>query len=585
MKNLASAVLAGALACTPLANADDSSPSQGVLTADSEVWIATVRQTVDTIRSRHPDPFSKVGELTFMRAADRLLHDIPRLSPEERAVRLMQLVAMLADGHTRLELIDPAYARWYPIRIREYADGYFITSAHESVAELAGAEVLEIGDRPAGEVIDLARSLMGADNAMDETERMYAVHNAFLMEGLGVAVPGEALRFRLRLRGGRVVDRALEPHAGEARYGEGAPVFDWHYYAEVYGLPIGSHEDWVAAFGTTPSEAFLTADETRPPFWGHRARYYRRYIPEHDTLYLQLNQTDDTTFVAYIREALEIADRERPAHFVIDMRNNFGGDGSIAGEMIREFIRRGPETPWENLYVVTGPKTFSAAMAILAQFAEHTDASFIGEPAGAAWNSYGDAEAHPLPGIGASLSVSEVRHQLSRSNDRSAFTPVDVPAVWRFSDYLAGRDPALDPILEGRDMRSIANIALEEGGEAARRAYLARLDEARSLDWWAPPEEIVLRRVCDRLLRQERFADAVETCRLNSEIHPYIWNTWYNLGLTLRASGMEQEGLSALRCVVELAPTNWNVPAILNLYDRVGVHRADLELPAGCPAR
>jgi len=57
-----------------------------------------------------------------------------------------------------------------------------------------------------------------------------------------------------------------------------------------------------------------------------------------------------------------------------------------------------------------------------------------------------------------------------------------VAAPFSFSDYAAGRDPAIDSIMGGKEMRSIPLIALNDGGQKAVRrpaeTTLSRLDVA-----------------------------------------------------------------------------------------------------------
>jgi hypothetical protein len=100
-------------------------------------WRQDLRSIVTDIRILHPAPFTKRGDRAFQRELWQLLDSIPVLSDEERAVRAMRLVASLGDGHTVLELDHPRFALWYPVRLQEFADGYFIVTAHESVGDLA----------------------------------------------------------------------------------------------------------------------------------------------------------------------------------------------------------------------------------------------------------------------------------------------------------------------------------------------------------------------------------------------------------------------------------------------------------------
>ena len=118
-------------------------------------------------------------------------------------------------------------------------------------------------------------------------------------------------------------------------------------------------------------------------------QYNRRALPEQDAYYIQFNQTDDDGMVGYLREAFAEIDQQKPKRLIVDIRYNFGGDGSTVVPMIHQFIERSSDPSWEELYLVTGRKSFSAAIAVIDAFMEHTNVTLVGEPAGAALTSFG----------------------------------------------------------------------------------------------------------------------------------------------------------------------------------------------------
>ena len=175
-------------------------------------WRQDIDALVNDVRATHPDPFFKTGRLTFLRAAEAIKQDLPSLSEEQRMVRVMQLIASIGDGHSELEPYrNELFSWWYPIRIYEFSDGYFVTSAHHSVAELAGAEIVEVAGRPVGEAVSDARSLVGGDNGFHNKERLDQFSNAGLMKGLGYSREDRSLQVKFRLRSGEVVTRNLTP--------------------------------------------------------------------------------------------------------------------------------------------------------------------------------------------------------------------------------------------------------------------------------------------------------------------------------------------------------------------------------------
>jgi tetratricopeptide (TPR) repeat protein len=546
--------------CFGLADGQTVSPSAprlGVPTVAD--WRSDIDSIAADIRLFHPDPFAKTGKLTFLREVEAFKAAVPSLTDEQRMVRAMRLVALVGDGHTQLEPNNPRFASWYPFRLYQFTDGFFITSAHQSVADLAGAEMLEIAGRPTAEVVGEARSLMGADNSFDRRERLFAVHNAALMKGLGYATPAGDLKIKVRLHDGRTVERQVHPRkSDDPRYDDLDSSFEWQFRGEMFGMPFGTIEEWVSAYNNLPASAFRMPDTARPLHLTQRRAYVSRPIPEHDALYAQMNQLDDTDFVKFVQSVLSEVDKQKPRRLILDLRYNFGGDGSQVQRAIHEFIRRENDQPWRELYILTGRKTFSAGIMLLDGFLKHTQVTVVGEPAGAALNFSGDTVSRPYSRSGSHMSVSSLRHQLSSSDDLREYTPVDVPTLFSFADYAAGRDPAIDPILSGEEMRSIPVIAAIDGGAAARKAYETRRTRFAQYDWWELPQEITLREICQSLQDHNRTADALETCRLNSEIHPDDWHVWYNLGHVQTAAGLKEEGLASYRRVLEVDPENFN---------------------------
>lgn len=532
--------------------------AQGASISD---WRQDVAGIVAAIRTLHPAPFTKTGELTFRRRVAAFEEALPALTDEQRVVEMMRIVATLGDGHTQLVPDSPSFGQWYPVRLYEFSDGVFITSAHKSVADLAGAQVLELAGRPIGDVLRRARELSSCDNAFDCQERLMPALNAALMKGLGYADRGSGeLKVRVRLAGGSVADRVLTPTpADDPRYEKNDSSFNWRFRREVFGTPVGSEADWVTAFHHLPALAFRTADVSRPPHLIVARSFFTRALPEHDAYYIQSYQVDESGFGAGgFSAALREVDRIRPRRLIVDLRYNFGGDGSLVPAVVHEFIRREAAPPWKELYLLVGRKTFSAGIMAAVALIDNCELTVVGEPAGAPRNSYGDAVDRPFPVTGLRLYVSTLRHELSASNDVSDVIPVAVPAPFTFTAWSTGADPAVDPILRGEEMRSIPIVARTSGGAAARKVFEERQRRFGSLGWWQPPPEIELRQAGQQLLEEKRIDDALETFRLNTEMHPFVWNTWFGLARAQRMAGLMADRLASLRRVLEIDPNNFN---------------------------
>jgi hypothetical protein len=255
---------------------------------------------------------------------------------------------------------------------------------------------------------------------------------------------------------------------------------------------------------------------------------------------------------------------------IVDFRYNFGGDGSHVAAVAREFIKREDKKPWRELYLITGRRTLSAGVMAAMAIMESTDRTVVGEPMAAPINSYGDPVSIEFQRTGLHLYLSTVRHQLGADNDVTELTTVDIPIQMSFSEYASGQDPTVDPILHGEEMRSLAIIALKEGGARARRVYEERKISFARYDWWSPPTELNLRKMTRELLTLGRYEDAIELAILNAQIHPGVWNTWYNLGVAQMAAGRQKEALENWKRVLELDPENDNGDEIRRAFTSSG---------------
>jgi tetratricopeptide (TPR) repeat protein len=249
--------------------------------------------------------------------------------------------------------------------------------------------------------------------------------------------------------------------------------------------------------------------------------------------------------------------------------------------MIHEFIKIEDEPPFTELYILTGRRTFSAAVMALDAFTSETLCTIVGEPSGAPLNSYGDADSKKFAKTGLQLYTSTLWHQLNEY-DAGAWVYVDVPAPFSFADYAAGRDPAVDAILAGQEMRSIPVIARQSGGARARAVLKARVKTYAKYPWWTPPSFQDLKRVGYDLLEDlKQPADAVEMFELLVELHPDSWNAWESLGRAQIAAGDEKAALESYQCALAIDSDTFEDG---DLRSVIAKSAAPVAKAKGCPA-
>jgi hypothetical protein len=251
----------------------------------------------------------------------------------------------------------------------------------------------------------------------------------------------------------------------------------------------------------------------------------------------------------------------RPARLILDLRYNSGGDGSINARIVNEIVKRDQGVNRRGrLFVLTGRKTFSAAVDLTLEILKHTDAILVGEPMGAARQASGDPMDGVLPGHRIGLAVST--HYLPVSPDSSRVVEVEVPAPFTSADYFAGRDPALVAILaEPAPMPTVVEVLRAEGADAAKRLWERLNARFGLISWWEPFRQNEMNSLGYDLLGAHRAADAVAAFEMNTERYGDRWETWDSLGDGYRSAGRTADALAAYRRALTMAPDNWNASA------------------------
>ena len=137
---------------------------------------------------------------------------------------------------------------------------------------------------------------------------------------------------------------------------------------------------------------------------------------------------------------------QHPENLVIDLRLNPGGDFTLGLKYLVKPIRKSKSLNRKgHLFVLIGPKTFSAAMSNAAHFREQTSALLVGEPIGEKPNSYQEARDMVLPNSHWDARYSVKFYHFAPGEENLIRPDHETPETW--DDYREGRDPALNWVL------------------------------------------------------------------------------------------------------------------------------------------
>lgn len=386
----------------------------------------------------HWDLHAHVSEAEWKGTLTALAAEIPDLTEAQVRARLARLIARIGDGHTLMRS-SPEGATTvtrFPLELHLFRDGLYVIAAPRALAALVGGRVRALGNVPVERALLEMRPYLSVDNEMGYRDwAPSALTSPDLLEALGAVPPEEPLDLELVHADGRrertFVERVEQSPQALAHGSLGR--------TRAPGWTYALDDARSVAAGALP--LYLQHPETT--LWFHD-------LPEQRLVYLWFGAVADPP-----GRTLEQACRELFAHLaevgaerlVIDMRLNDGGNTGLILPLIHGLVRCEAVNRPGHLFVITGRRTFSAAMNACSLLELHTAATFVGEPTGSRPNFVGESTSFVLPCTRYRVYASSRYWQHVSSTDTRPWIAPSLVAEPSFADYLARRDPALDAIL------------------------------------------------------------------------------------------------------------------------------------------
>lgn len=419
--------LAVALACPE--HKDPFRETQGQQAISRKQWVEDLEFFTQRIDSIHPDPYHAIARERFLKECMRVKRLIRNHSDRRIIVEFHRLIALLNDGHTRF-IGKTLSSRWYPVRFEKFADGLFITAADNKYADLIGSKIISVCSTPADSVFKSLLDIAPGDNIYGRRyfAPIYLMMNS-VMSGLNLTCNGNSLFIEVENHG---TLSAVEIKPGEFDSGD-----DLAWFWRDYGVPAPNYSSILNLDPVLP----LWLRNYNKPFWFE-------YLEASETVYFGFNECTEDGFIEFNKALWNFIDSANVKNLVIDLRNNFGGTNSYLNPFIEEIINHKKINSYGHLFVITGGKTFSAAMHCAIRIEQRCNAIFAGEPTGARPNHYADADFSFLPNSRLLLMVSKQYWENTSPDDtRLALEPDWL--IDRFSsDYFNYVDPVMERIIE-----------------------------------------------------------------------------------------------------------------------------------------
>lgn len=451
-------------------------------TPAADPFVQDLEYANEVIQSIHPEPFAKISETDWQASLGETIQGIcDANSDAERTTLLMSQISRMGDGHTLILPTDqPAFETWIPIRFYAFAEGVYVTAARTDHADLVGSRLIAIGGVPAADALSQVMRISPSENRFHQME-MAAPHLSNMGVLLGLGMIGTLDGVQLTVENPDGATSTIEISSYQSWYSA-----NFRFWGEMFGPPVDPYEGYVTAFDDLAPLDFRNGDPARPPYLRDRSPYWADYLQDSATLYIQLNtqmESPNLPFADFREQVSQLLDQELE-QLVIDLRFNFGGDGSMLLPLVHDIIRSNHVGMNRPVIVLTGRQTFSSGVMMAGLIDQHTNAVFVGETMGANLNDFGDARSYSLPNTGLSLNVSTLYWQMGRPDLSDSAAEIDFPVPLRADDYFAGRDAPVELILGSEDIRSIAQVFLNDGADAGRALFERRIEQYAGTDYW-----------------------------------------------------------------------------------------------------
>lgn len=358
----------------------------------------------------------------FERRYEELRRNVPALSDDEIYVGMNRMLAVLRQGHTIVRALNgtrPTY-RGLPLQLWAFPEGIFIVGADERHQHLIGSRLVSIEGTAAAEALRRVNEIQSVDGDNEYLDAgIQTLRDAHHLVGLGIAESADSVAV------------TVQPPGGPRRTITVGTVGTAPWWAPHRLQPLPGI--------TTP---LYLSDLTQ--------HHWHQGLPEHDALYVQLNQLSDEreeTLVEYALRLRSVLAETMPRNVILDMRHNDGGSTNLYPEFLRTMVGFSL-LPGRRVYVLIGRNTYSAAGNLITELEQLADAVFVGEASSECCTLYADPSAFRLPYSNLWGRLATRRSTLSRIGDdfRREMHP-HAPVLLTAKDYFAGRDPVMETVI------------------------------------------------------------------------------------------------------------------------------------------
>ena len=394
---------------------------------------------MDNLRAYHPNPYYRIDKDDFDALVEEQHQAIsPPRSSLECLAAIMKVVGSVRDGHCLIvPLGEFSLNLWLPVRVYCFSDGCFIISASEQYQDLIGKELLSINGISISQIETLLNPFIPSDNDCGRKNSFpYYLANANFLKAVGIVKEDYQISLGTKDSVGEQQVFSVETFYKECSL---------HEYKRTFLFP--GMPGWSHPFRSAIPE-YLRA------FYSEYQYYWSRYDPIRKSMYLQINQIVDSPD-QYFQDFMNRFWGDFDSHsndmktFVLDLRFNPGGNGKFCLNFVKAIIQREASFKHIRFSVLVGRQTFSAAIILVAQLVNYTNAILVGEPMGGPLHMFTTAlQMGSVPSGRFEFHVPTEEFFFKLPTDQSFLFPPHIPVPISSTDFFSGEDKTLNTALD-----------------------------------------------------------------------------------------------------------------------------------------
>ncbi|HAS38945.1 MAG TPA: hypothetical protein DCS93_00630 [Microscillaceae bacterium] len=385
--------------------------------------LADLSQLVQLIDTKHVRPYRLVSKQDFdsvVKQAKKLIKS-RQTCDETCYVAFLKVIAALNDGHSVIAYDSREKLFGYlPVTTTWFKEGLIVTRVPQLQARALGKKLVAIDGVSIETVLKKLEKVIPHGNRSRFKKFAYAyLRMPGLLFGLGITQSPQKATFTFAQ--GKKKFRMLFEHLPDEKYKRTKFVRVDDYLKRV---PI--HRQKVGDYYWYRYDAAL------------KVFYFN---------YSRVGNMKNKRASAFARQMWAKVDSLEIDRFVLDMRDNGGGQFGYSMAFTQGILDRPRLNKRGKLFVIAGYNTFSAALDMLRIFEQKTQAIIVGEPPCDYAASSGDPKTYKLNNSGISVQLSSVFHPTVFKNDMRKELILDQQIASSWASYSKGRDDSYEYVL------------------------------------------------------------------------------------------------------------------------------------------